>query len=102
MPDLLRSSDLQLPGRFLQRSLSQAVCCATQTVTFNIAVLPADEAALKTARGVTNELVMEHANNVGTPLTEAVQPSAVWKDVALFIDQNRDSLKPIAETKYQR
>lgn len=74
---------------------------AAQTVTFSIAVLPADEAALKTARGVTNELVMEHANNVGTPLTEAVQPGAVWKDVALFIDQNRESLKPIAETKYQ-
>ncbi|EIE22631.1 hypothetical protein COCSUDRAFT_53613 [Coccomyxa subellipsoidea C-169] len=71
-----------------------------KTVTFNIAVLPADEAALKTARGVTNELVMEHANNVGTPLTEAVQPSAVWNDVALFIDQNRESLKPIAETKW--
>ncbi|EIE22627.1 hypothetical protein COCSUDRAFT_42290 [Coccomyxa subellipsoidea C-169] len=70
-----------------------------ETVTFSIAVLPADEAALKTARGVTNELVMEHANNVGTPLTEAVQPGAVWKDVALFIDQNRESLKPIAETK---
>ncbi len=70
-----------------------------QTVTFTIALLPAEESSLKTARGVTNELVQEHLNSVGTPLTEAIQPGATWTDVALFIDQNRDSLKPMAETK---
>ncbi|KAK9902652.1 hypothetical protein WJX75_001453 [Coccomyxa subellipsoidea] len=70
-----------------------------KTVTFDIAVLPADESALKTAHGVTNELVLEHADNVGTPLTDAVQPGTVLTDVALFIDENRESLKPIAETK---
>jgi len=70
-----------------------------ESVTFTIAVLPADESALKTARGVTNELVQEHANSVGTPLTDAIQAGATWSDVALFIDENRDSLKPMAETK---
>jgi hypothetical protein len=75
------------------------VCCPAQTVTFTITVLPADESALKTAHGVTNELVLEHADNVGTPLTDAVQPGTVLNDVALFIDENRESLKPIAETK---
>ena len=75
------------------------MCCHEQTITFTIVVLPADEAALKTAHGVTNELVMEHANNVGTPLTEAVQPGAVLSDVALFIEENRESFQPMATTK---
>lgn len=70
-----------------------------KSVTFTIAVVPAEEASLKTARGVTNELVQEHMNSVGTPLTEVIQPGATWSDVALFIDENRDSLKPMAETK---
>lgn len=72
---------------------------ADKTVTFTIALLPAEESSLKTARGVTNELVQEHMNSVGTPLTEAIQPGTTWTNVALFVDENRDSLKPMAETK---
>lgn len=79
-------------------TLRRCLCCL-QSVTFTVSVLLADENALKTARGVTNELVAEHANNVGTPLADAIQAGATWKDVALFIDENRESLAPMAETK---
>jgi hypothetical protein len=68
-------------------------------VTFNITVLPAQESSLKLSNGVANEIVMDNTNNVGTPLVTAVQPGAVWNNVALFIDENNDSLGPMAETK---
>jgi hypothetical protein len=70
-----------------------------QSVTFAISVVAPEEGALRTSRGVTNELVMEHTDNVGTPLVTSVQPGAVWNNVALFIDENQESLSPMAETK---
>ncbi len=69
-------------------------------MTFTVKALPAEESALQTSRGVTNELVKEHMNGVGTPLAGGIQAGASWTDVALFIDENRESLRPIAETKY--
>jgi hypothetical protein len=71
-----------------------------QTVTFAISVVAPEEGALRTSRGVTNELVMEHANDVGTPLVTEVHAGTVWSDVALFIDENQASLGPMAKTEY--
>ena len=71
----------------------------SQSVTFTVAVLPANESALKTQRGVTNGLVMEHANGAGTPLVTAVAPGATLTNVALFIDSSKEALRPMAEEK---
>lgn len=46
-----------------------------QSVTFDVMELAPDAGALKYSGGVTNELVMEHQNNVGTPLASAIQAS---------------------------
>lgn len=72
---------------------------ASNSVTFTVKALPAEESALKTMRGVTNELVMEHQNNIGTSLAAGIEAGATWTDVSLFIDENKEALKPMAETK---
>jgi hypothetical protein len=71
----------------------------TQALTFTVSVLEAEQSALKTKRGVTNELVAEHANGAVTNLITAVQPGATMSNVALFIDENRASLQPASSTK---
>ena len=71
-----------------------------QTVTFTVAVLPAEESALKTHSGITNGLVLDHVNGVGTPLVTEVTPGATLTDVALFIDTSKAALAPLAEEKY--
>ena len=73
---------------------------APQSVTFTVAVLPAEESALKTHGGVTNGLVLDHANAVGTPLVTEVTPGAALTNVALFIDTSKAALTPLAEEKY--
>ena len=73
---------------------------ASQSVTFTVAVLPAEESALKTHGGVTNGLVLDRANGVGTPLVTEVNPGAALTNVALFIDTSKAALTPLAEEKY--
>lgn len=72
---------------------------ANQAVTFTITVLEASQDALKTKGGVANELVAEHNNGAVTNLITAVQPGATMSNVALFIDENRESLHPESSTK---
>ena len=69
-----------------------------QSVTFTVAVLPADESALKTHGGVTNGLVLEHASGVGTPLLTKVTSGALI-NVALFIDASKAATASLAEEK---
>lgn len=70
-----------------------------QTVTFNVTVLAAEASAtLKMDRGVTNELLLEALNGNPMLLTTA-QPRTTVSDVAIFIDQNKAALSPMAETK---
>ena len=68
-------------------------------MTFTITVLEASQDALKTKGGVANELVAEHNNGAVTNLITAVQPGATMSNVALFIDENRESLHPESSTK---
>ncbi|EIE22626.1 hypothetical protein COCSUDRAFT_66316 [Coccomyxa subellipsoidea C-169] len=71
---------------------------ATWTATFNVKVLEAAESGLRVSKGVVNELVAESAAGSGQ-IIPVIQEGSVLTDVALFIDQNKDSLQPIAETK---
>lgn len=68
-------------------------------MTFNITVLATEASAtLKTSQGVTNELLLE-AQNGNNALLTTIQPGTTLSDVAIFIDQNREALKPMSETK---
>ena len=80
--------------------LQSGVLHASQSVTFTVAVLPAEESALKTHGGITNGLLLDHANAVGTPLVTEVTPGAALTNVALFIDTSKAALTPLAEEKY--
>ena len=68
-------------------------------MTYTVAVLPADETALKTHGGVTNSLVLDHADGVGTPLLTKVTPGATLTNVALFIDTTKAAATPLAGEK---
>ena len=76
------------------------LCYGAQSVQFTVAVLPAEESALKTHSGVTNGLVLDHANGVGGTLVTEVAPGATLTDVALFIDSSTAALNPLAKEKY--
>ena len=69
-----------------------------QTVTFDVAVVSNGDASIKTAKGVANEVVEESATQANY-LQTAVQSGATLTDIALFVDANREELKPIAQTK---
>jgi len=69
-----------------------------QTVTFKIAVVSNGDASLKTTKGVANEVVAESATQTGY-LQTAVQPNMALTNIAVFVDSNREELKPIAQTK---
>jgi hypothetical protein len=56
------------------------------------------EVQLKTAEGVTNELMLEVANGNGNVM-QVVKPGTVLSNAALFIDVNKESLEPMARTK---
>lgn len=71
---------------------------ALKTVTYNVTVLETDQAALRTSKGVANGLVAD--TNAGSEmLISLIEPGTVLTDVALFIDENKASLEPMAETK---
>ncbi|BDA45795.1 hypothetical protein COCOBI_07-5820 [Coccomyxa sp. Obi] len=71
---------------------------ASKTVTFNITVLETKQTALRTTKGVANELVAE-ALAGSDMLMPLIEPGTVLTDVALFIDENKAALEPMAETK---
>lgn len=73
-------------------------CVHVQTVTFKVAVVSSGDASLKTSKGVANEVIAESATQAGY-LQTAVQPGTVLTNAALFVDSNREELKPIAQTK---
>ena len=69
-----------------------------QTVTFGASVVSTGDASIKTTKGVANEVVEESATQANYLQTE-VQPGATLGNVALFVDSNREAIKPIAQTK---
>lgn len=71
---------------------------ATKTAVFNVTILEADESLIRASKGVVNELVAEATDGSGQ-LLPYVLPGTVLTDVALFIDQNKLALQPMAETK---
>lgn len=81
-------------------ALSNVVHVLCQAVTFTVAMLPAEQSALKTHGGVTNGLVLDHANGAGTPLVTDITPGAALTNVALFIDTSKAALTPLAQEKY--
>ena len=70
-----------------------------QSVSFTVAVLPAEESALKTHGGVTNGLVLDQKNGAGMPVVTEVAPGAALTNVALFIDTSKAALTPLAQEK---
>ena len=74
-----------------------SACIYVQTVTFGVSVVTGD-ASVKTSKGVANEVVEESATQANY-LQTAVQPGATLSNVALFVDSNREAIKPIAQTK---
>ena len=81
--------------------MTPLTCCyLAQSVLFTVAVLPAEEGALKTHSGVANGLVLDHANGVGGALVNEVTPGATLTNVALFIDSSTAALTPLAQEKY--
>jgi hypothetical protein len=69
-----------------------------QTVTFGVSVVSNGNASIKTTKGVANEVVEEAATQANY-LQTAVQPGATLSNIALFVDSNREAIKPIAQTK---
>jgi len=76
---------------------SPQVSSDEQTVSFGVSVVTGD-ASVKTSKGVANEVVEESATQANY-LQTAVQPGATLSNVALFVDSNREAIKPIAQTK---
>lgn len=68
-----------------------------QSVTFKVAVDTSDE-SIKTTKGVANEVVAQAATQANY-LQTAIQPGMVLTDVALFVDANKEAIKPLAQTK---
>ena len=73
------------------------MCCAAQTLTFTIKALPSAQSSVKFAGGAVSAAVADASQGLGAPLINAISPGAQLASVALFIDQNQQSLaKPAA------
>lgn len=68
-----------------------------QSITFKVAVDTSNN-SIKTIKGVANEVVAQAATQANY-LQTAVQPGMVLTDVALFVDANKEDIKPLAQTK---
>ena len=70
---------------------------AAQTLTFTIKALPSAQSSVKFAGGAVSAAVADASQGLGAPLINAISPGAQLASVALFIDQNQQSLaKPAA------
>ena len=69
-----------------------------QIVTFNVTVVNNDDAAIKTRKGVANNVLEESVTAINLLLTN-IQAGICLSDVALFVDSNSNALAPKAQTR---
>ena len=77
--------------------LSHGLCA--QSLTFTVAVLPAQQSSVKYPGGAASAAVGEATQGVGTPLVTSVAAGGQLTDVVLFIDANSQALQRPAATK---
>jgi len=68
-----------------------------ETVTFSV-VASTTSSAVKTTKGVANEVLTQAETQQGY-LQTVIQPGTELRDPSLFVDANREDMKPIAQTK---
>ena len=81
-------------------TLTNAVSCCAQSVTFTASIIDPNTTALTLANGTANEVAAQYKSEIGlTNLLLKLRPDRTLTRAALFIDVNKDSLAPIAHLK---
>ena len=73
---------------------------AAQTLTFTIKALPSEQSSVKFGGGAVAAAVADASQGLGSQLITAISPGAQLTSVALFIDQNQQSLAKPAATEW--